>query len=178
MSNGISVWALLGPSLQTAYATRYQWEIDFPDIPYEGPMDDTTYAIMNSFADMFTVGPMYESIPDEDDEIFRMYGMNFADETEAINAMDHLIADWPGKQIDVLGAWSAETGLQMGLSYDEEANIIGTPVYPIPADAYLVMPPIVVYDENGDEVSSTPPTSNADLRDINILSGQALRIFT
>jgi len=39
------------------------------------------------------------------------------------------------------------------------------------------MPDVVAYDENGDVVSATPATSTADLRDINIVMGQAQRIF-
>jgi len=37
--------------------------------------------------------------------------------------------------------------------------------------------PLLGDDENGDEVSRTPPSSNADLRDINLLSGQSPRRF-
>jgi hypothetical protein len=182
MSKGISVWALLGPSLQTAYMNRYNAENADPPEVYNGPMDDTSYAIMNTFADLFVVGPMYEAVPDEDDEIFRMYGMNFPTEEEAIDAMDYLYANWAGNQINILGAWDEDTGLQMGVTYtyDAEGDITGTtgtPYYPIPIKAYLVMPPVIVYDENGDEVSNTPATSNADLRDINLIAGQHPRDF-
>jgi len=39
------------------------------------------------------------------------------------------------------------------------------------------MPDIVEYDENGDEISRTPASSNADLMDINLLGGQVTRDF-
>ena len=74
-------------------------------------------------------------------------------------------------------------GRQAGTQWelDEEGertgNVTGTPIYPIPAQAWRIMPPVNVYDENGDLVSSTPATSNADLRDINLLAGQAPRRF-
>jgi hypothetical protein len=54
----------------------------------------------------------------------------------------------------------------------------GNPIYPIPNNLYLFMPDIVEYDENGNEISRTPATSNDDLRDINLLVGQEPRDFT
>jgi hypothetical protein len=70
----------------------------------------------------------------------------------------------------------------MGVSWvdpeDPSQGTTGDPVYPIPDDAYELMPDRVTYDEDGNETSRTPATSNDDLRDVNILAGQAPRDFT
>jgi len=79
----------------------------------------------------------------------------------------------------------AGKALHAGMSYTYDAQdppmitgVSGTPTEPLNANLYQFMPPINTYDENGDLISSIPPTSNADLRDINLIAGQTPRMFT
>jgi hypothetical protein len=68
-----------------------------------------------------------------------------------------------------LGSWWYDTGIQGGMQPPliENDPPTGTPFYPIPNNAYLFMP----------DLDGIPPTSNADLRDINLLFGQHPRDF-
>jgi hypothetical protein len=181
----INVWTVIGPSMMNAYNTRKAAEEADPPEDYNGPMDDESWAILNGMFDVSVVQPMYETKTVNGQNPFTLFTMNFLTAQEATDSMDYLDATWPGQQIEIEGAWDETTGLQLGLTYTydnqdppEIDGIAGTPVYPIPVDAYTLMPPVIVYDENGDVVSSTPATSNADLRDINLVYGQTPRIFT
>jgi len=181
----ISAWVVIGPSLRNHWLNRREAEAD--DEPYHGPMDDITYAILQSAADPITVQGMYETKTGQGNQPFTLFNMNFETEQEAIDAVEWLDSEWPGKQYETQGMWDRASGLQMGQSYDygpdpedplDPPNIVGAPAYPLLSDTYEVMPPVNSYDDNGDLVSSTPATSNADLRDINLLSGQVPRRFT
>jgi len=84
---------------------------------------------------------------------------------------DYLAAEYPS-QFFILGAWMKD-GRQAGVKKDGT----GTPVYPIHANAWRIMPDVVVHDEDGNVISTTLATSNTDLRDINLLAGQSPRNF-
>ena len=172
MNTQVSAWLMVGPTIDAQFK-NYD-----PENPGGGTMDERSYNILNTFADYGTVQPLYKLKGQ-----FYIYALNFPDEATAIDDIDYLNGVWPRPQIEPYGMWYHENGLQAGMSYtyDDEGNIIGvegTPVYPIPSDCYLVMPDVVVYDENGNEISRTPASSNADLRDINLIQGQAERDFT
>jgi hypothetical protein len=166
----ISLWAVVDDTIES----------DFNNTDPDAP--STTYAILNTSVDIQTVQPMYDTKPGLASPL-HIFNMNFASEADANNAVGYLLATWPLAEIEVQGAWYIDTGIQMGQLgvYDVDGvltAITGIPTYPIPIDAYELMPPIIVYDEFGDEVSNTPATSNADLRDINKVLGQADRRFT
>ena len=57
-------------------------------------------------------------------------------------------------------------------------NIIGTPIYPIHAQAWRLMPDQHTYDEDGNITGTISASSNADLMQVNVLQGQSLRRFT
>ena len=150
----ISVWAVMGPSLTGAYWKRVE---DGDD--YSGPMDDTSFEILNTFVDADAVQPLYKTKTVNGQNPFTIYGMNFPSEEIARDSMNYLDANWPGNQIEIQGAWYIDNGLQMGQSYviDEETGevtdeIEGDPAWPIVDDCYKLMPDIVTYDENGDEI--------------------------
>jgi hypothetical protein len=171
----INVWTVIGPSMMNAYNTRKAAEEADPPEDYNGPMDDESWAILNGMFDVSVVQPMYETKTVNGQNPFTLFTMNFLTAQEATDSMDYLDATWPGQQIEINGAWDESTGLQLGLTYTydnqdppEIDGIAGTPVYPIPVDAYTLMP----------DLDGVPPTSNADLRDINLVYGQTPRIFT
>ena len=87
------------------------------------------------------------------------------------DALDYLEEQWPGHFI-VAGAWNKDTGLQAGTAMDDEGNITGTPVYPIPTNALLQMMPDV-WDEATEQFN--PAT---ELSDVILLMGQAPRRFS
>lgn len=72
-----------------------------------------------------------------------------------------LMADYPGEVL-LLGAWDVRTGKRL------------TDLHP---DAWRLMPDVVTYDSEGNVTSTIPASSNADLRDINLLMGQSPRDF-
>ena len=174
----ISSWVMLGPSVHSAYKNRQRDPDD-----YNGPMDDRRYAILNTFFDNETVQDMYK-VKGSGNNAFVVYGLNFDTLEQAESDILFLEDAWPKPQVVTYGAWDTETGLQVGTKYEldddgEPTDVItGTPTYPIPSDCYKIMPDLVVFGEDGEEISRTPASSNADLRDINLISGASPRIFS
>ena len=72
-----------------------------------------------------------------------------------------LMADYPGEVL-LLGAWDVKTGKRL------------IDLHP---QAWRLMPDVVTYDSEGNVTSTIPASSNADLRDINLLMGQSPRQF-
>ena len=178
--SGTSVWMIVGPQVHAQYRERLAAESADPPEPYDGPMDDTSYAILQTMQSPDAVQSQYK-VKGSGPGAFILYSTYYESEEAAIFAVDWMEANWPGPQVIPQGAWYLDTGLQMGVSYvdpeDPSQGTTGDPVYPIPSDAYEIMPDTVVYDEDGNEISRTPATSNADLRNVNILSGQKPREF-
>ena len=96
---------------------------------------------------------------------------------------EQLIADWLTAfgvdNVVIAGAWDFDTGLSWGLSYtyDDEGEITGTegtalfPTHPL---LMAFMPDVVTHDEEGNETSREAATV---LTDVNLISGQAPRVF-
>ena len=153
--------------------------------PYSGPMDDQTVKIMSAVAER-GIADMFKQ-PTIGGKTYITLSIN-VNTNAAQDAIDHLTETWPAHFI-VLGAWWMD-GRQVGTQWEVDenpdsetfgertGNTTGDPLYPIPAAAWRVMPDVVTYDENGDETSRVVATSNADLRDINLLAGQAPRRFS
>ena len=96
---------------------------------------------------------------------------------------EQLIADWMTEfgleNVVIAGAWDFDTGLSWGLShtYDEEgelSGVEGTALFPTHPLLMAFMPDIVTYDEEGMETSREAATI---LTDVNLMSGQAPRVF-
>lgn len=94
--------------------------------------------------------------------------------------LDNMIATYPN-DFSVLGAWHCADGRQIGTDWDSEEppQIIGSPIYPVPAYTLNFMPDII--DNPGDPGGEppVPPTFKrpTQLSDINVLFGQVPRIF-
>lgn len=72
-----------------------------------------------------------------------------------------LMSDYPGEVL-LLGAWDVKTGKRL------------IDLHP---DAWRLMPDRIEYDSEGNVTNTIPASSNADLRDINLLMGQSPRAF-
>jgi len=148
---------------------------------YSGPMDALTYKVLTKMADTDTVQRLFKTVT-AGGKTYTLFSLYLVGSAKVQDAIDEMTAKWPTHFI-VVGAWHFD-GRQVGTQWelDEEGEptggVTGTPVYPIPATAYRIMPDTVTYDENGDELTRVPASSNADLRDINLWSGQTHRRFT
>ena len=117
---------------------------------------------------------------------YKLFSLYLNNSQAAQDLFDKLQTNFP-QDFAIVGVWHMD-GRQAGTQWELDGegvptgNVTGTPAYPIHAQAYRFMPDIVEYDENGDVVSTTPASSNADLRDINILQAdfgmQAPRRFS
>ena len=148
---------------------------------YTGPMDNKTFKIMSRMADMENRQRLFNKV-DAAGKTYTLFSLVIEGQlSQAQDAIDHITTEWPTHFI-VVGAWWFDTGLQVGTNYtyDGDGNITGvtgSAVYPIPTQAYKVMPDEVTYDIDGNETSRTPASSNADLKDVNLILGQAPRDF-
>jgi hypothetical protein len=168
----INPWIIASPALTASFYER---------LNETGSLDDQTFAILNTMVDPKVVQGLYEQ-PNG----FSLFSLRFATDQEANDAITYLDATW-GAEVVTDGSWQTQDlGLQQGLTpiveVDDDGQtrligIEGTPTYPIPPDAYELMPPIIEYDENGDPISSTPATDNDDLRDISLVFGDLPRRF-
>lgn len=178
----VNLWIALSDQGLTEFRAKRQ----DPD-GYDGPLDDDTYEVLDKMADQEVVRGLFAS-PTIGGKTYNLFSVYLPGTARVAKAIDDLTTNWPNHFI-VIGAWwfdGRQAGTEWEIDEDEQSetygqrtgNVTGTPIYPIPAQAYRIMPPVNVYDENGDLVSSTPATSNADLRDINLLASQAPRRFT
>lgn len=169
---------------------------------YSGPMDDDTYKLMRRMQSQAVRERMFAK-PTIGGKTYTSFNITLSGNlVRAKEHLDDLEAKWPSHFI-VLGAFWFDTGLQVGVSYvldSEGVRIVtntiqvgtrdvyvegsnppefitepvfedvyettGTPVYPIPAQAWKLMPP---------EVGAT---DNAGLKDLNLIMGQAPRIYS
>ena len=182
MSKYANLWLALSSQALTEFRNR-RTQGD----SYTGPMDDETYRILDKMSDQEVVKGMFKS-PTIGGKTYNLFSVYLEGTAKAARAIEKLTTDWP-THFFVIGAWWMD-GRQIGTEWeiDEDelsetygqrtGNVTGTPVYPIPAAAWRIMPDVVTYDSEGNEASRIPATSNADLRDINVLQGQQPRRFT
>ena len=147
--------------------------------PTDGPMDDETYRIFNdSRGDGDVVERLFKPVVNGPDT-FKLFSYNTTNLSFKAD-IDYLELTW-GNDVQCQGSWWYDSGIQGGMQPPVDPEVdptpTGTPFYPIRNNLFLFMPDIVVYDEDGNEISRTPATSNADLRDINLLGGQVPRDF-
>jgi len=167
-----NVWMAFSEAAITEFKARRSE----PD-EYDGPMDKTTFDIMSKMADLDVVQRLFKETDPIGGKKYKLFSMVIRGNTvPAKAAIDYITAEWP-THIIMIGAWHRD-GRQAGTQWNEDhTDVTGTPVYPVHAQAWRVMPDVVTYDDEGVELSRTPATSNADLRDINLLAGQEPRIF-
>lgn len=172
----INLWIALSSQGLNEYKDRR----DNPET-YSGPMTEKTFKILDHMADGDQVQKMFKT-PSIGGKVYNSFSLYLEGNAKVAEAVTDLTTEWPSHFI-VVGAWHMD-GRQVGTQWELDidgnrtGNVTGDPLYPVHTQAWRIMPDVVVYDENGDEVSRTPASSNADLRDINVLQGQELRRFT
>ena len=176
-----NAWLSANQDVLDEYRNRKQIEdaggtYTYPD---DGPMDDETYRIFGeSKGDDAVVERLFKPVVNGPDT-FKLFSYNTTD-TGFKDDIDYLELTW-GNDVQCQASWWYDSGIQGGMQPpvdpDTDPTPTGTPFYPIRNNLFLFMPDIVEYDENGDEISRTPASSNADLRDINLLGGQVTRDF-
>ena len=103
---------------------------------------------------------------------WRLYSVYIDPSSSSKTQIQNWIAS-NSSQVIIAGAWKWN-GLQVGTSRDEEGDIVGTPLYPVDARLIQFMPDDVTYDSEGVEASRTNAIA---LKDVNLIAGQAHRIF-
>ena len=173
----ISTWITANPLITSEFQRiRDTW---VPGDPYPAtPLPEAVFLVLLTFHDSPAVQGQYKGT----DGNYTHFGLNFKNDTLADIGVGILEAEYTSGEVAIIGSWQHLNGLQQGLQYiqDEDGNdiaIYGDPTYPLDDNAYQVMPDIVTYDEDGNETSRTPATSNDDLRDINLIAGQHPRLF-
>lgn len=166
----INLWVLISTNL----IQEFQAQQADPE-NYTGVLTEKAIAAMSSCPDGVTVQQLFSNVQ-KNGKTFLVFSVYVREDQLDDATMSELYTNF-ADDFEILGAWTPG-GNQFGTSYDENGELVGDAAYPIPADAYLIMHDAVTYDENGNETSRIPASSNADLRDINLLAGQAPRQFT
>ena len=141
---------------------------DFLDI-YKDNKDE--YKQLQMVHDWNVVGGLFKTFT-AGGKTYKLFSLYLDDGKSAKDLFDKLAANFP-QDFAIVGVWKTDTGLQVGTSYDEEGNIVGTPTYPIHAQAWRFMPDTYI----GDPPVAVPATSNSDLRDVNLVDDQKPRMF-
>ncbi len=175
-----NVWLAVNQEILDEFRRRRQIEAAGGEYTYpvDGPMDDRSYEIfLNAKGDNAVVERLFKPVNNQG-EILKLFSYNTPNR-DFRDDIDYLEDTW-GLDIRAVGAWWFDNGLQGGMrpAADPADPPEGTPIWPIPNNLYLFMPDYVEYDQDGNEISRTPATSNDDLRDINLLYGQTPRDFT
>lgn len=152
----INVWLAISAAVRTAYRNkRSQGDA------YQGPMTDRAYRIIDRMVDADTVEALYKSPTIGGKQYFLVSAYFDRRERHQVQgALDYMTAQYPSDFI-LLGAWKP-TGERIGALH---------------AQAWRLMPDRIVYDAEGNLVSTTPAVSLADMRDISLVAGQMPRQF-
>jgi hypothetical protein len=178
VSNIVNLWVALSQQGLDEYKAKRAAIRDGTE--YTGPMDNKTFKILSAMADTDTVQRMFKTVA-AGGKVYTLFSLYAEGTTSAQNALDYLQEKWPNHFL-VIGCWWMD-GRQCGTEWEYDASgnltggVTGAPLYPIHAQAWKTMPDIVEYDASGNEISRVAATSNADLRDINVLQGQEPRRF-
>ena len=144
------------------------------DPAYSGPMDDVTFSTLSKMADRRVVQNLFKPV-DAAGKTYKLFSINVEGSAKAKAAIDDLTEKWPTHFI-MLGAWWSD-GRQVGTEI-VEGEVTGTPIYPIHAQTYKFMRDTAsAWDAEGNVTATTPASSNADLRDVNVMTWQAFRNF-
>lgn len=169
MNRMVNVIAAISETAVELYKARLQTEREGGE--YSGPVSDRAFRILRTMQSMGAVQSQYKvaNIGGKDVRVLSLYFEQ--DLAAAKTELDWLATEYPSN-FAIIGAWWTDTGLQVGQSLDESqspAVVTGDPLYSFPGWAWQLWP---------DYPDGTPSTSNADLRDITLLYGQAERRFT
>lgn len=121
-----------------------------------GPIREREYKIFRVMHDRYIVQSMFK-VPTIGGQTYHTYSVYFETSvaSKAKTELDYLTSEYPS-QFFILGSWRMN-GTQVNKTD-----------YPIHANSWRIMP----------DLEGVPATSNADLRDINLLAGQSPRNFT
>jgi len=145
----INVWIALRGDADSLIKTA----LDTDPNEYTGPVKDREYKIFKAMHDRAVVQSMFK-VPAIGGNTYHAYSIYFESNvaSKAKTELDYLSTEYPS-QFFILGAWK-QNGIKISL-------------YPLHANAWRIMP----------DLKGVPATSNADLRDINLLAGQSPRNF-
>ena len=136
--------------------------------PTDPGMDDRSFQIFNQYRQDAENASRLFNIVTNGPKTYKLFTFQARGATQIKQDLDYLLDTWgPTNDLAILGSWWNDTGIQGGMQPGENEGDppTGTPFYPIPNNAYLFMP-----EEDG-------ATSNADLRDVVLMMGQAPRDF-
>lgn len=161
----VNLWIAMSEQAVDAYK-------DYPS----GPMDEATHTVLSKMHDARVVQAMFPTV-NAGGKTYKMFSIYLNSSEKAKDAIDGLIDNW-SSHFFVVGAWWMDGG-QVGTQWTDETRteVTGEPLYPIHLQAYKFMRDEHTYDGDGNITSTTPPTSNADLRDVNVLTYQSFRRF-
>jgi hypothetical protein len=160
--SNVNLWLAMSQQAVDAYKA-------YPD----SPMDERTHLVLSKMHDENVVRGLFPPVT-VGSKTYRLFSLYFHASEAAKEAIDTMTELWPGHFI-VIGAWWFD-GRQVGTKMEDDV-LVGDPVYPVHAQAYRFMRDKVTHDEDGNVTSTTPPTSNNDLEDVNLLLGQSPRTF-
>ena len=149
-----NVWLVCSDAL----IADYRWDGEGTD-----PMTPEARAAVNELKTHRNAGSRneWQSYLHPNTKIYRLFSV-YGSRTLR-DDIDLLLAEYPNDCF-VGGAWWFDNGLQIGTQYAEDGETIeGDPLYPIHPQLWRLVPEAL---------------SNADLRDCNLLQGQAPRQFT
>lgn len=166
----INVWMAVSDAAQNVIIEALRWDEESQG-QYSGPLTRRQRRLFEYMQDETTRRRLFKK-PTLAGTTYNLWSIDFNDDAETLqlvrDEIEGLMAQYPS-QIAVLGAWRKD-GRQVGASYDQDGNRTSEAAYPLPNFLWRFMP---------DDAGGNPTaTSNADLRDINLLYGQAPRDFS
>lgn len=148
----------LSATAKTAVNERLNWDVESQG-EYRGEVSDAEYDIFRRVAHHAVVSEMFKT-PTFTGKTWFLFSLTFADPNGKLQAaVDYLVAN-RNNHFKIIGVWWWD-GRQFGTQWTDETQTetMGTPTYPIAAQALDFMP---------DEV----------LADVNLLQGQKPRRWT
>jgi hypothetical protein len=177
----VNLWLVVRDDAKQKIVERLRWD-EAAQGEYTGPVKDRANNIFRKLIAGERVLEYFTS-PDIGGNIYHMFSLYLNGSQQVKSELDWLAVEYPN-HIIVGGAWYVSSGRQVGTGpiFDEETGEqIGyddVPTYPLHPQLYKLMPDVVEYDDQMNEVSRTPATSNADLKDRVLLAGQSPRDFS
>ena len=157
----VNVWLALRDDAQALIKTRLEWDEE-KDGEYSGPVTDRQVKLFRLMHDLENTQRLFR-VDNDGTNDWTLWNIYFDFPKDVLlkvkDELDQLIIDYPN-HIKIIGAWRWD----------------GTQVadYPIHSRILELMPDVVTYDSDGNELSRTRPTVASD---VNMGLGQAPRIF-
>lgn len=166
----INIFIALSASAKNAVNERLHWVTE-RDGEYTGNVTNQEYRIFKRMAHHKQTGDMWLH-PTFLGKTWTLYNLDFNNPSRTLQKALDFLADNRANLFRILGAFRWDAGLQVGLSYDENGDVQGTPTYPIPAQLLSFMPDV---EDDSDPLVMIPAT---ELAQVNKVQGQADRIFS